>query len=180
MRSRLASGLAVFLALGGTAWALQANSVRSRHIVDGTIRSSDVGANSLTGADIDERSLGLGAAYSERTSPLRLTSSSQTVIARTVTVSAPTQLSAVASIQMAPDADLDGRYNAVCQIEVDGLYRSGEYFHDADELGFSVFSVTFGRTVFAGAHTVALRCRKSLDPNTFVSGGMTILAVPLA
>jgi hypothetical protein len=34
--------------------------------------------------------------------------------------------------------------------------------------------------VFPGAHTVALRCRKSLDPNSFVSGAMTVLAVPLA
>jgi hypothetical protein len=112
--ANVTSVLALFVALGGTAWALQANSVTSRHIVDGTIRSVDVkdgagvrgvdvvdasltGAElasaSLTGADIDEQSLGVGAAYSERTSSLRLMSSFQTAISRTVTVSAPTQLS---------------------------------------------------------------------------------------
>jgi hypothetical protein len=34
--------VAVFIALGGVAWALADNSVRSRHIVNGTIRAADV------------------------------------------------------------------------------------------------------------------------------------------
>jgi hypothetical protein len=202
---------ALFVALSGTAVALKANSVASRHIEDNTIKSedirdgkgvngadvvdasltgadvasggltgADVASNSLTGADIDEHSLGIGSAYSERTSSLQLTSSWQTVISRSVTVSAATQLSIVASIRMGPDAVLDGDFDAACQIEVDGLFRSPDYHNDVDELDFGTFSVTYGRTVFPGTHPVALRCRKFGDPRTFVIGGMTVIAVPLA
>ena len=35
--------LALFFALGGTAWALQANSVKSKHIVDGQVKPQDLG-----------------------------------------------------------------------------------------------------------------------------------------
>ena len=53
------STIAVFLALtGGLAWALDRNSVKSKHIVNGTIRSIDVAGDALTGGAIDESSLG--------------------------------------------------------------------------------------------------------------------------
>jgi hypothetical protein len=42
IRANLTGYLAVFLALGGTAWALQNNSVRSRHIIDGQVRAKDI------------------------------------------------------------------------------------------------------------------------------------------
>jgi hypothetical protein len=34
--------LALFIALGGTAWALEANSVKSKHIVNGQVKSRDI------------------------------------------------------------------------------------------------------------------------------------------
>ena len=43
--------LALFIALGGTAWALQENSVKSKHIVNGQVK----------GVDVDESTLDLGA-----------------------------------------------------------------------------------------------------------------------
>jgi hypothetical protein len=35
--------LALFIALGGTAWALETNSVKSRHIADGQVKPRDLG-----------------------------------------------------------------------------------------------------------------------------------------
>lgn len=53
--------LALFLVLsGGTAYAvtqIDANSVRSSHIVNGQVKSADVKDDGLTGVDIDESSL---------------------------------------------------------------------------------------------------------------------------
>ena len=57
----MTSVIALFIALGGTAWALQANSVKSKHIVDGQVRTADVandtGPHALTGSDIASESL---------------------------------------------------------------------------------------------------------------------------
>src|SRR5947207_13614898 len=54
------SVIALFVALGGGAYAafhLPRNSVRSRNIVNGQVKSADVKDNSLTGADINESKL---------------------------------------------------------------------------------------------------------------------------
>jgi hypothetical protein len=52
--------IALFVALGAGAYAagLAPNSVKSKHIVDGQVKSVDVQDNGLTGADIDESSVG--------------------------------------------------------------------------------------------------------------------------
>jgi hypothetical protein len=90
-------------------------------------------------------------------------------------------LNAVASAMLGPDAVLDGDYGADCQIEVDGVFRSPEYFQDIDELDLGTLSIAFGRTVFSGSHTVALRCRRVGSARTFVGpSGLTVFAVPLA
>ena len=49
--------LALFIALGGTAWALEANSVKSKHIVNGQVRSEDIGDGEVVAADVDTTSL---------------------------------------------------------------------------------------------------------------------------
>ena len=59
--------VALFVALGGTAFALQRNSIASRHIVNGKVKAADlgqgsvksrhVGRDALTGADIREKRL---------------------------------------------------------------------------------------------------------------------------
>src|ERR671933_800706 len=53
--------IALFVALGGAGYAafrLPRNSVRSRNIKNGQVKSADVKDNGLTGTDIDESSLG--------------------------------------------------------------------------------------------------------------------------
>lgn len=66
--ANIVATLALFLALGGGAWALSQNSVGTRQIKPGAVRSSDVknkalrgidvAPDSLTGASIKESSLG--------------------------------------------------------------------------------------------------------------------------
>jgi hypothetical protein len=64
--ANVAATVALFLALtGGIAWALERNTVRSKHIVNGQVRSADVADDGsgfeLKGEDIDQSSLGLVA-----------------------------------------------------------------------------------------------------------------------
>lgn len=53
--------VAVFIALGGGAYAVTVakNTVKSKSIKDGSIRGKDVGANALTGVNVDESTLTL-------------------------------------------------------------------------------------------------------------------------
>jgi len=44
--------LALFVALGGTAWALAANSVKSKHIAEGAVRSSELRDDGVKSADL--------------------------------------------------------------------------------------------------------------------------------
>lgn len=55
MRTNLVAYIALFMALGGSAYA--ANTVRSEDIVDGEVRSVDVANNGLTGNDVSNNSL---------------------------------------------------------------------------------------------------------------------------
>jgi hypothetical protein len=50
--------IAIFIALGlGTAWALEVDSVRSKHIVNEQVKGADVGDDALTRKDIVESSV---------------------------------------------------------------------------------------------------------------------------
>lgn len=54
LRGNLVAYVALFLALGlGTAWALERNSVRSRHIVNNQVKGVDVREPSLKRLDAD-------------------------------------------------------------------------------------------------------------------------------
>lgn len=67
--------LALFVALSGVAWAataLEKNSVKSKHIKDGQVRSADIADNGLTGTDIDESTLALGQAAPPSSPPSSL------------------------------------------------------------------------------------------------------------
>ncbi len=50
--ANVVSLIALFVALGGTAWALESNSVRSKHIVDGQVRTPDLAPDSVTAAKL--------------------------------------------------------------------------------------------------------------------------------
>ncbi|MGH2985140.1 MAG: hypothetical protein ACRDLO_00435, partial [Solirubrobacterales bacterium] len=58
--SRVVSTLALFLALGGGAYAISLgkNDVKSRNIAKGAVKSSDVAKKTLRGADVKPDSLG--------------------------------------------------------------------------------------------------------------------------
>jgi hypothetical protein len=60
-RSNVVGYIALFIALGGVAYALEANSVRSKHIKDSQVRTGDVandtGPHALTSADIANQTL---------------------------------------------------------------------------------------------------------------------------
>jgi len=56
--ANVVSVIALIAALGlGTAWAVQRNSIRSVHIVNGQVKGVDVRNNGLTGKDLREASL---------------------------------------------------------------------------------------------------------------------------
>ena len=65
LRDNLVAYVALFFALGvGTAWALDRNSVKSRHIANGQVRSADVAdeesGRALVGNDIENGTLKAG------------------------------------------------------------------------------------------------------------------------
>ena len=48
IRSNIVGYLALFLALGGTAYALERNSVESKHIVNGQVKEADLASNAVS------------------------------------------------------------------------------------------------------------------------------------
>lgn len=65
--------LALFIAMGGTAYALGVGAIGSREIRDNSVRSRDVRSNSLTGRDINERSLRTSPSVYTRTTQRNVT-----------------------------------------------------------------------------------------------------------
>jgi hypothetical protein len=53
------AALALFVALGGSAFAINKATVKSKHIRDNTVKSVDVKDNALTGTDVNEATLQL-------------------------------------------------------------------------------------------------------------------------
>ena len=50
--ANILAGMALFVALGGTAWAIEKNSVQSKHIVNGEVRSKDLKDNGVKPKDV--------------------------------------------------------------------------------------------------------------------------------
>jgi hypothetical protein len=60
LRTNVVAYVALFLALGmGTAYALERNSVKSKHIVNGHVRTNDVGGDAITSEKVSDGSLNL-------------------------------------------------------------------------------------------------------------------------
>src|SRR3954453_19038115 len=63
--ANVVASLALFIALGGSAYAIGAGTIGTREVRDNSLRSRDVRTNTLTGRDIDERTLrGVPQVYS--------------------------------------------------------------------------------------------------------------------
>ena len=78
LRSNAIAYLALFLALGGgVAWAVERNSVKSKHIANRTIKPVDVKPNSLTGKQVKNKSL---TAADIRTATLATTRSAAGIV----------------------------------------------------------------------------------------------------
>jgi hypothetical protein len=52
--SNVAAALALFIALGGSAWALATDSVKSKHIVDDTVKSADLNDDQVKSVDLQD------------------------------------------------------------------------------------------------------------------------------
>lgn len=68
------AAIAIFIALGGSALAVSAQSVKSKHVRDNTLRSRDVRNGALTGADLADASV-TGRQIDEATLELNLPAS---------------------------------------------------------------------------------------------------------
>ncbi len=55
--SNVVATIALFIALGGTAWAVSKDSIKSKHIVNDEVKGADVKAESLKGSDVLDESL---------------------------------------------------------------------------------------------------------------------------
>src|SRR5687768_17282878 len=103
LRSNVVAYIALFFALGiGTAWALERNSVRSKHIRDAHVREPDVGPGAVTPAKTDllERSVVAATATTSSTTPTNLSSVGPSV---TVDVPADSLVAIYARVTMRND-----------------------------------------------------------------------------
>jgi hypothetical protein len=55
--SNVIAALALFVALGGTAWALATDSVKSKHIVDDAVKSADLKDDGVKSADLKDETV---------------------------------------------------------------------------------------------------------------------------
>lgn len=90
------SCVAMFLALAGSALALPSNTVRSAQIVNGTIRTADLGRDSVKSAKIAEETI--------RATDLATDSVGQSEVAKDAVGSDEIAENAVASPEVAPDS----------------------------------------------------------------------------
>jgi hypothetical protein len=65
--ANVASGIALFIALGlGTAWAVERNSIKSKHIVNGQVKGADVNEDTLGAVPLASDSDALGGDQADR------------------------------------------------------------------------------------------------------------------
>ena len=174
--SRVVSTLALFLALGGGAYALSLgkNDVKSRHIAKGAVKSSDVAQNTLKGADVKQDSL-KGSDILESTfdigqfsaaastpfdpaGPIRcdpeLNSGPPFVPCGQVSLSTPVagRILAIASGEFVTGGNGSGR----CRLYVDGVELASTADHTGGNSGFAAVGIS--ARLDAGAHVAELRC----------------------
>jgi hypothetical protein len=192
MRSNVIGYLALFVALGGGAYAaakidagdIERNAVRSKHIKKQQVKPSDVKNDSLAAADIDEGSLGLPIATKAvgLTPQATLVSSTTSFDAGTIAVSGPSRLMVSGTVQLvgngnpgAEDETGDAPDRARCTMRaVDesadtqvGLseHSFNEDVNDVGAATFSTMSLDGGADVTAGDYTILVGCNDASSGN---------------
>ncbi len=210
LRSRLSfanvvSVIALFVALGGGAYALSTNSVKSRQIAKGAVKSSEirdakvkqrdlggssVGSNqvadrTITGADLADASIAARqvqqqtldeleteAAFTELTGQPDLTAADEDIITATIPLEEPKVVIASGTIEAEDDVGA-GPHRVGCVIEIAGAENADAFVETIPATATSdeaAVTVSFARSLPAGEHRVALRCRQ-LAGDLFVEDG---------
>lgn len=181
--SRVVSTLALFIALGGGAYALSLgkNDVKSRHIAKGAVKSSDVAKNTLKGSDVKQDSL-KGSDILESTfdigqfsaaastpfdpaGPIRCDpefgSGPPFVSCGQVSLTTPAagRILAIASGELISEGAPASGY---CRLSVDGVDVASLADRTRSNLGFGLSGVS--DVVPPGTHLVDLRCTQSNTP----------------
>lgn len=169
--------LALVLAVaGGAAYAI--DKIHSRDIANNSVRSADlknrrgvkaqdVKPDSLTGRDINERTLSAGPiarVAGNETGPCVLKVSPSTCVATAIFPARPSHLLVVVT---GNQESINGPGEASCRIAIDGVEEAlavhpGEAASDnTDVTGTNGFARTFmsSDAVAGGKHTVALSCK---------------------
>jgi hypothetical protein len=182
--SNVMSTLAVFLVVaGGSAMAAAVNdsgdiakqSVKNSDVKKDTLKSNrlkngkavgtvDVIDNGLTGTDINEASLGLASAYSQRDTDLPLSATSEDVLTTTITTGADSRILASAVVEV--EGDGGGNDDAGCRIQIAGTDGPETNLTVADtDFDQATTSAAFSLLLPAGSHAVALRCEENAAGN---------------
>jgi hypothetical protein len=206
--SNVVSTLALFLVLGGGfafAAALKKNSVKSKQIANGAVKTSELGPDAATGDKVSEGTLGkvpaavtadtaasagvVGgrsadalrsiAAFAEDTTPLDLTISPAAVVTTQITTHSPSLITASFSAELEGGTG-DGN-TAACRIEL-GSSNSALYSATSDDLGSSnpfSMAIDFAHELPAGTYAVSVTCSKGLGADvTKNDADITVIAVP--
>ncbi len=162
IRSRLTyanvmASIAVFAALGlGTAWALESNSVKSRHIANDQVRGVDVRDNGLKSEDIEEATLS-GVKCSVSSITLQANGASQEVC-----TDGPLTLKIVCA---------DNGGNPVGRVAVDTAEDNALWINEA--AGHSAFADTHGDASLVEATDTTTDGVGSMDISQFGAGTST-------
>jgi hypothetical protein len=165
--STLVAYLALFVALGGSAYAV--SKIDSGDIANRSIKGKDVANDALGGRQIDERKLnappGAGRQLAQTCDPTPASSSD--CVTQGIHLDRPSSLVIVATA---------GRVGGegVCAIAVDGAESDSRFVGSTMGPESLAMTQTTSR-LSAGAHTVALRCTESGADLTL--GEPTIAAV---
>jgi hypothetical protein len=171
--------------------AIAKNAVTGSKIKGGAVRSSDVGNDSLTGDDVNESSLAkvpsaaaadnagtldgadseafkTASASAERTADLALTTSNQTIVQASITLTGPRSVSVTAAIDVSSDGGDNDNVNCNTTIAgTDGI-RMSQQVMDSGLADVASFGLTQRASLPAGTHTVLLECNEGVTSNTTV------------
>lgn len=190
--SNVMATIAVFLSLGAGAYAvgIGRNDVKSRHIEDGTIRSSDVKDRALLGGDIHGETLNSRQIREDRLNVAQFASvesgggtcnPTSSVFVECASVSIGAEQSSRLLVNGAGGQRSVGVFSGgVCRLAVDGeslssaLPGSPVPENASSENGFGLTAVS--RVVGAGTHEVTLECNEQ-NGDTRISADLSVLVL---